>query len=63
MHRRTDHGFDRFEIEPALVAFPKNEVQKTIYFAGDLAPDLVRFFFSALFVPSVRWAANGRSAY
>jgi hypothetical protein len=47
MHGGTDNGFDRFQIEPPLVAaFLKNNAQKTVYFANDLALDLIRRFFS-----------------
>jgi hypothetical protein len=47
MHGRTDSGFDRFQIEPALVAaFLKNKLQKTVYFADGRAPDFFGRFFS-----------------
>jgi hypothetical protein len=47
VHGRSDRGFDRFQIVPAIVvALLKNNAQQPVYFAGDLALDRFGRFFS-----------------
>jgi hypothetical protein len=47
MHRRTDDGFDGFEVEatgPAAIL--KDRVQQPVYFAGNFLLDRFSRFFS-----------------
>src|SRR5215467_11536826 len=49
MHRRTDDGFDGFEVETTgLAPILKNRVQQPVYFAGNFLLDRLSRFFSSV---------------